>query len=340
MTPLGGIIMADAPNDTPDDSDEEYFPEFRTVRRGYDPEQVEDVLDELYTSLSDAVRDAEEHASRLQSAERARDELDSALTEAKHRIAELEKRPAAGGASFESLGSRIGDILAAASAEASEITRRAHEEAQALHDESEATAVTTRAETDHYASDVRNRAQKEAKGIKERARAEAERILADAHVLRETQQRADVEAYERLAAELAERQAHAEGEFARATAAQEQRLASLAAQIDGRAQELQSYKDRAEAEAQERLAQARTEAQVIVEEARRIREEAMQDRARVRAQLADVRQRLARAMAAAAPPPAPRPEGNGVAPTPPVQAADNRPANGRAQPFVDIAARR
>ena len=137
--------MTDAPNDAPDDSDEEYFPEFRTVRRGYDPEQVEEVLDELYTSLSDAVRDAEEQAARLQSAERAREELAAALAEAKHRITELEKRPAAGGASFESLGSRIGDMLAAAAAEAAEITRRAHEEAQALHDESEATAVTTRA---------------------------------------------------------------------------------------------------------------------------------------------------------------------------------------------------
>ena len=331
--------MTDAPNDVPSDSDEEYFPEFRTVRRGYDPEQVEEVLDELYTSLSDAVREAEEQASRLQSAERVRDELGTALSQAQHRIAELEKRPAAGGPSFESLGSRIGDMLAAAAAEASEITRRAHEEAQALHDESEAAAVTTRAETDHYASDVLNRAQKEAQGIKERARAEAERILDDARVLRETQQRADVEAYERLAAELAERQAQAEAEFARVTAAQEQRLASLAAQSDARSEELQSIKDRANAEAQQWLAEARAEAAVIVEEARRIREEAMEHRARVRAQLADVLERLARAMSAARPPTSPRGDGKGSAATPPVETPGNRSANGREQPFVDSGAR-
>lgn len=336
--------MTDAPNDPPDDApddgDEEYFPEFRTVRRGYDPEQVEDVLDELYTSLSDAVRDAEDQASRLKAAEHARDELSAALTEAKHRITELEKRPAAGGASFESLGSRIGDILAAAAAEASEITRRAREEAQAVHDESEATAVTSRAETDHYASDVRNRAETEAKGIKERARAEAERILADARVLRETQHRADVEAYERLATELADRQAHAEAEFARVTAAQEQRLALLTAQIDGRGEELQGARDRAEAEAQKRLAEARAEADGIVAEARRIREEAMEHRARVRAQLADVRERLARAVSTGRPAASPRADGNGAAVPRPVEAPANGAANGRELPFADSGARR
>ena len=52
MTPLGATTMTDAPN-TPD---EEYYPEFRTVRRGYDPDEVEQVLDELYTSLNDAAR--------------------------------------------------------------------------------------------------------------------------------------------------------------------------------------------------------------------------------------------------------------------------------------------
>ena len=53
MTPLGATTMTDVPN-TPD---EEYFPEFRTVRRGYDPDEVERVLDELYTALNDAARD-------------------------------------------------------------------------------------------------------------------------------------------------------------------------------------------------------------------------------------------------------------------------------------------
>ena len=50
MTPLGATTMTDIPN-TPA---EEYYPEFRTVRRGYDPDEVEHVLDELYTSLNDA----------------------------------------------------------------------------------------------------------------------------------------------------------------------------------------------------------------------------------------------------------------------------------------------
>ena len=52
--------MTDAPNDAPNDSDEEYFPEFRTVRRGYDPEQVEEVLDEILRELGVFVHLADE----------------------------------------------------------------------------------------------------------------------------------------------------------------------------------------------------------------------------------------------------------------------------------------
>src|SRR6478735_7609517 len=215
MTPLGATTMTDLPN-TPD---EEYFPEFRTVRRGYDPEEVERVLDELYTALNDAAREVAEQTAKARSAERVQEELRAALADAQRRIAEIESRPGTGrDSSFETVGSRVSEILGAAAAEAAEITRRAHEKAQILHDEAEATSVTSRAEADHYASDVRERAEREALAITATARTEAERILADARALRQSQQRADTEAYERVAAELADRQAHAEVEFATTSA--------------------------------------------------------------------------------------------------------------------------
>src|SRR6478609_2442437 len=186
MTPLGNTTMTDAPNDP----DEEYYPEFRTIRRGYDPDEVEQVLDELYTSLNDATRQAEERADQVRAAERGQDELRAALSDAQRRIAELESRPAGGDASYERVGSRVSEILGAAAAEAAEITRRAHDKAQALHDESEASSVTSRAEANHYASDIRERAGREALGITGNAREEADRILAEARGLREARQRA------------------------------------------------------------------------------------------------------------------------------------------------------
>src|SRR6478752_3261429 len=318
MTPLGATTMTDVPN-TPD---EEYYPEFRTVRRGYDPDEVEQVLDELYTSLNDAVRQAEERADQVRAAERGQDELRAALSDAQRRIAELESRPTGGDdVSFERVGSRVSEILGAAAAEAAEITRRAHAKAQALHDESEASSVTSRAEANHYASDIRERAEREAVAITATARTEAERILTDARVLRESQQRADTEAYERLAAEQAERQAQAEAEFATTSAAHEQRLASLTGEIAAATEELDTVHERASAQRDLLLTDARADATKIRDEAARIREEALEHRARVRAQLADVRERLARALARTEEIPATVPEAPADPGTPPTAEA-------------------
>ena len=219
MTPLGPTTMTDAPNSP----DEEYYPEFRTVRRGYDPDEVERVLDELYTALNEAAREVAEQTAKVRSTERVQEELRRALTDAQIR----NDRD-----SFETVGWRVSTILDAAATEAAEITSRAHEEAQALHDESETTAVTSRAEADHYATDVRERAERAAVAITAAAHTEAERILADALLRRESQQRADAEEHDRVVAELADRQTQAEGELASATAAHEQRIVSLQAQID------------------------------------------------------------------------------------------------------------
>lgn len=283
--------------DPPNSPDEEYYPEFRTVRRGYDPDEVEQVLDELYTSLNDAVRQAEERADQVRAAERGQDELRAALSDAQRRIAELESRPTGGDdVSFERVGSRVSEILGAAAAEAAEITRRAHANAQALHDESEASSVTSRAEANHYASDIRERAEREALGITGNAREEAERILGDARMRRESQQRADAEAHDRVLADLAERQTQAEGQLASTTVAHEERIASLQAKIDAATRELDTVQERASAQMELLVTQARTDAAAIREDAARIRDEALEHRARVRAQLGEVRERLARAV--------------------------------------------
>ena len=236
------------------------------------------------------MRDAEQQAVALRSAERSQEELKEALADAERRIAELERHPAESTTpSFENLGSRIGEILQAATAEAAEITRRAREEAQAIHNESEASAVTSRAEVDHYATDIRTQADKEAQEVTARARAEAARILDDARILREAQQRADLEAYERLAAELAERRNRAEVEFANEAAAHQRRLAALTARVDVVADELSQER---------RTAQAQADAMI---------DEASRYRAKVRAQIRAAREQLHAVMSSAGlPVPLPR----------------------------------
>jgi cell division septum initiation protein DivIVA len=255
--------------ETPTNQDsEEFYPEFHIVRRGYDPEQVEQVLDDLYSTLERTVREAEDKTTALRSAERARNELKDALTGAERRIAELERHPSdPANPSFESLGVSVAQILHAATAEAAEIRRRAHDEAQALHDESEATAVTSRVETDHYATDTRSRADAEAHKIVAQARAEAERLLTDARARHESQERAAVEAYE-------------------------QRIASLTTRIDALAAELAHARGRAQVEADTAVAEAQAKAQAIVEEAR-------QYRSKAHAEITSVHERIVAAMTAA-----------------------------------------
>jgi cell division septum initiation protein DivIVA len=294
---------------------EEYYPEFRTVRRGYDPDQVEQVLDDLYASLTDAVRDAEQQAVALRSAERTQEELKEALADAERRIGELERHPAESTTpSFENLGSRIAEILQAATAEAAEITRKAREDAQAIHNESEASAVTSRAEVDHYATDIRTQADNEAQEVTARARAEAARILDDARILRETQQRADLEAYERLAAELAERRNRAEVEFANEAAAHQRRLAALTARVDVVADEL----------SQERRT-ARAQADAMIEEASR-------HRAKARAQIRAAREQLHAVMSSAGlPVPLPRVDRTDAGVDAETDSAISRPAGAQQQ---------
>ena len=256
-------------------------PAFRSVLRGYDPDDVRVALDELRRSLAEVTREAEEQTERRRSAEQAHDDLQQALAMAQSRLAELElERHAAptAAASYESLGARIEQILQVAVDEAADITGRAREEAQALSDEAQASAVTSRIETDHYASDVRAAALAEADTIRERAHLEADRLVADGRAMRENQQRAHAEAVERQTAELAERQARAETDMAQEATAHERQLAQLTAQIDSASVQLTQARERAEAEA------------------RAQREEVARLRRQVRQQLAEVRMRLVAAL--------------------------------------------
>jgi cell division septum initiation protein DivIVA len=280
----------------------EEYPQFRTVLRGYDPSQVEEVLDDLYASLEDAVKYAEESAADADKWRRAHGDATASLDGAKQRIAELEKNPGGSGpATYESLGTRIAQILETANAEAADIRQRAAVEAQSRNDESQAAAVATRAETDHYATQIRERAESEAARIVEDAQAKAREILSEAEALLEQHRKAATEAQEDLNRSLGERRTEAE-----------ERLAEIQARVDAMEQELRGARERAEAdaaairqsardEAGRLLADAQAQSGRVQQEAARRHEEAFAHRARVRAQLAEVRRQLS-AVSGAAPP--------------------------------------
>jgi len=97
------------------------YPRFRTVLRGYDPTDVHEVLDELYSSLNEAVEQIEELNDRQNA------QLEASNDRA--RVLELELRSTAVPTS-QSLGTRITSILASAEEEAVEIRERALEEAE------------------------------------------------------------------------------------------------------------------------------------------------------------------------------------------------------------------
>lgn len=284
--------------DGPTSEDEEYYPEFRTVRRGYDPDQVEQVLDDLYSSLNDAAADLEQRAVRERAAEAERRRLEAALAAAERRLVESGDRVAPAADPIGELGARVSTILSAAEAEARATTRRAQDQAQALHDEAEAASVAQRVEADHYASDVRDRAEQQALELTTAARAEAEELQSQAITQRKAQEWADAETHQRLTAELEERKTNAENEFLASAAAHDLELRSIKAEIEAAAAELADVRSRSAAEMERLLADARTQAATVRAAADDVLEAALRQRARVRAQLADVRERLARVLAA------------------------------------------
>jgi len=111
------------------------YPRFRTVLRGYDPTDVQEVLDELYSALKDAVEQIEELNDRQSRQTTAMDALNAQLEASndRARALELELRSTAV-PTYQSLGTRITSILASAEEEAVEIRERALEEAEQAHE--------------------------------------------------------------------------------------------------------------------------------------------------------------------------------------------------------------
>ena len=95
-------------------------PQFRTVLRGFDPDQVRSTLNEMQNALTTARRIAADRTIELTRMQDRHAQLERDLDEAVHRISDLESRAGLSNASAD-VGARIGTILALANEEAEEL---------------------------------------------------------------------------------------------------------------------------------------------------------------------------------------------------------------------------
>ena len=167
-------------------------PQFRTVLRGFDPDQVRSALDDLQTSLVTARRIAADRTIELTRMQDQYVQLERDLDEAVHRIADLESRTGHPNASAD-VGARIGSILALANEEAEELRAGGRQQAQRELEEASAAIAASRSELERYAEGVRGNANSQAGQIIDDARRSAGEIVDNARHEAE-QRRAEADA--------------------------------------------------------------------------------------------------------------------------------------------------
>jgi hypothetical protein len=295
-------------------------PQFRTVLRGFDPDQVKAALEEMQNALSTARRTAD-RTIELTRMQEQHGQVEKDLDEAVQRIADLETRAAAGGSSNApaDVGARIGSILALANEEAEELRAGGREQAQRQLDEASAAIAVSRAELERYAEGVRANAHTQAGQVVEEARRTASEILA--HATHEAQvRRAEAEAI----VESHRAQAAAVAEFGDQIALHADRLRLAAARVEQLAQEEASLIERQSQDSRDRI-QRDSEHQLAAVDARRDS---------IKAQLTTVGALLHELGSAVGV--APQDLGDGSAPDDPEPAAEGLPAEGDATDGSDL----
>jgi hypothetical protein len=280
---------------------------FTTVRRGYDPAEVE-------RAVGQAQAEADDLRRRLEAAEAAAEQARSESAAAREALVAREsQQPDA--PTYEHLGERIGQILSLAEAEAAEIRDRVVGEVETLRKEAEQEVGALRADADRYAEETRRDAdadgariladaRKAADGERDAAERDASARRAEAEALHEDQRAKAAQAAADFETTLAERRQKATAEFQAQQAAIQAELDAMAA----RNKDTEATLERNRREAEERIARMLADAEerstTMVAEARatadRVRAEserelaaAGQRRDSINAQLSNVRQMLA-----------------------------------------------
>lgn len=295
----------------------ESLPPFATVRRGYEPTQVDSYVRQLLSQLEYSRSQADDLARSLEQAERARAESARASDE------EGDSQGLTGASAFAGLGARIEQMLVLAEEEAAQLRADASVEAAQQRKLTEEAAHKQRVEAERYAEELRSDADAQGARTIEDARQQADRIRDDAdrdaavrreeaEALFESQRAKVAEAAADFEMTLADRRQRAELEFTERTAAAEER----ALEVELHAEQLRSESEYVKAEAERKAARlleaAETQANELVSEAKiraeRIRTEserelvaATQRRDSINAQLTNVRRMLATLGGAALP---------------------------------------
>jgi len=155
--------------------------QFRTVLRGFDPEQVKSAMDEMHTSVVTARRLAADRTIELTRMQDHLNQVQRRLDEATARIAELEKQSPQSAPSAGDVGARIGSILALANEEAEELRAAGRDQAQRTLAEADASAVAARSEAERHADQVRLTARGDADRVVDEARQRAAALLDEAN---------------------------------------------------------------------------------------------------------------------------------------------------------------
>lgn len=293
------------------------MPTFRTILRGYDPEEVNAAFEELTDQLEAARADSGGQDTDTSELRATIDQLQQELDEMSLYTADLEERTAQTpkGHSFDELGSRIAQMLSLAQAESEDVRSSAKREADKLTAETQTASEQARTEAEAYASEVRSRADAEATRINNQAQREAEEILdqadrealarrEEAEAIYESQRARVAVAAADFEKTLAERRDEAAREFATQMKAQDDAMQRAEEALYAIQEEAERYKAEAHEQADITIRDADNQANDILKQAKasaeRIRRESEREvqaasarRDAITLQLSNVRQMLA-----------------------------------------------
>ncbi|RYU11024.1 hypothetical protein [Nocardioides iriomotensis] len=275
--------------------------QFRSVLRGYEPQQVDQRIRELTDRAAAADRRVEELTEMVGKLESERDS------------APLDAGPPPV-PTFEHLGKRVGEILALADEEAASLRAGAQEEVEALRGRAAEDSGRIRAEADKYsegrrrdadtdASRILGDAQRTADEVTDAADRNAAARLQEAEAVYEEQRARAAKAAADFETTLAGRKQAAEAEFTLQMDAAQQRHTDLGALIERQRAEADDELAESSRRAARLVEEAEQKAAAIVTEAKtaaaRVRADsdrelaaATQRRDSINAQLANVRQML------------------------------------------------
>ncbi len=272
-------------------------PAFRTVMRGYEPNEVDKALGDLRKSLEQARAEAATHGVNVSKLQTQVATLEEGLTAEKQRSALLASEQAQQAQpTFTDFGTRVGKILSLANEEAKDLVNKARAEADSLTKDSTAAAEQARTSADRYAAETRSKADADAAKIVEAARRQADEIL-DTADREATTRRGEAEAvYEHQRA----RAAAAAADFEKTLADRRDKSAAeftVAMQAHENAMNIARERQTAsEAEAERTLAEARAQADAHLKAAH---EEAAQHITSAKANAEKVRRETERELQAA-----------------------------------------